>query len=211
MNISFIRQEYIKHSLNWEDAGDEPLQLFSVWLHEAIGLKVEEPTAMGLSTVSKEGRPSSRMVLLKGIEEGRLLFFSNYDSYKGRQISVNPYGSLLFFWPELERQVRIEGIIKKISTIESDKYFDSRPLESRVGAIASPQSKIIDGREELDRLILKVAGTAVNEELKRPAYWGGYALTPDSVEFWQGRPGRLHDRIRFRQNDHDWIKERLAP
>lgn len=211
MNISFIRQEYNRHALNQEDTGDEPLQFFAVWLHEAIELKVEEPTAMGLSTVSDKGRPSSRMVLLKGIEEGSLLFFSNYDSYKGTQISTNPFGSLLFFWPELERQVRIEGFIEKISAPESDKYFDSRPLESRIGAIASPQSKVISGREELDRRILKVAGSAVNDDVKRPTYWGGYALTPDSVEFWQGRPGRLHDRIRFRREGQDWIKERLAP
>lgn len=211
MNISDIRQEYIKHTLSLEDTGDNPVEFFSLWLEAAIHSKVEEPTAMALSTVSAEGRPSSRMVLLKGLEEGRFFFFSNFDSYKGRQISANPYGALLFFWPVLERQVRIEGLIEKISVSESDRYFDSRPWDSRIAAIASPQSKVISGREELDALIAEAAGLAQNAEVRRPEYWGGYALTPDSVEFWQGRSNRLHDRIKFTRNGESWKKERLAP
>lgn len=207
MNISGIRQDYIKHTLILEDTGDNPIKFFTGWLDEAIRMKAEEPTAMALSTVSDEGRPSSRIVLLKGLDEGKFLFFSNYDSQKGRQLGKNPFGSLLFFWPLLERQVRVEGRIEKIPGDESDKYFKSRPLESRLGAIASPQSKVIRSREELEALVVK----AGNEVVKRPEYWGGYGLTPDSVEFWQGRTNRLHDRIKFTRNKEEWVKVRLAP
>jgi len=211
MNISDIRQEYKKHALNITDVGDEPLQFFTFWLQEAIKLKAQEPTAMVLSTVSQDGGPSSRVVLLKGIENDKFLFFSNYESRKGRQISINPAVSLLFFWPSLERQIRIEGFTEKIPAAESDKYFNSRPLESRIGAIASPQSQAISGRDELEKFFNKVADTFDNGEIPRPEYWGGYAVTPDSVEFWQGRANRLHDRIRFKRNGKEWLKERLAP
>ncbi|NTW24975.1 MAG: pyridoxamine 5'-phosphate oxidase, partial [Lentimicrobium sp.] len=161
--------------------------------------------------VSVDGKPSSRMVLLKGIEDGKFKFFTNYSSRKGQELVGNPYMAMLFFWPELERQVRIEGKAGKIPGDESDIYFNSRPLESRIGAIASPQSKVISSREALEEFYNNIAQTVSPEKVVRPEYWGGYALEPDSVEFWQGRAGRLHDRIRFRKAGSNWIKERLAP
>jgi pyridoxamine 5'-phosphate oxidase len=211
MNLAEFRKDYIKHSLDVMVVGNDPVNFFSGWLNEAIQSGVQEPTAMAVSSVSADGKPSSRMVLLKGIEEGKFKFFTNYNSRKGQELNINPNMAMLFFWPELERQVRIEGKVEKIPGDESDIYFNSRPLESRLGAIASPQSKVISGREELEELYNNLEETILPQEVERPDYWGGYSLKPDSVEFWQGRPGRLHDRIRFRKEGNTWIVERLAP
>jgi len=211
MNLAEFRKDYIKHSLDVMIVGNDPVKFFSGWLNEAIISGVQEPTAMAVSSVSADGKPSSRMVLLKGIEEGEFIFFTNYTSRKGQELDGNPNMAMLFFWPELERQVRIEGKVEKIPGDESDIYFNSRPLESRISAIASPQSKVISGREELEKLYSHAAEVSLPEVIKRPEYWGGYSLRPDSVEFWQGRSGRLHDRIRFRKDGSNWIKERLAP
>lgn len=211
MNLADIRIDYIKHSLDARVVGNDPVKFFTGWLNEAINSGVQEPTAMAVSSVSEEGKPSLRIVLLKGVENGKFKFFTNYNSRKGQELECNPNIAMLFFWPELERQVRIEGKVNKISGDESDIYFNSRPLESRIGAIASPQSKVISGREELEELFSQTAKAIPPEMIKRPEYWGGYSLKPESVEFWQGRPGRLHDRIRFRKDGNNWIKERLAP
>lgn len=211
MNLADIRKDYIKHSLDARVVGNDPVIFFTGWLNEAINSGVQEPTAMAVSSVSKDGKPSSRIVLLKGVEDGKFKFFTNYSSRKGQELDGNPNMAMLFFWPELERQVRIEGKVKKISSDESDIYFNSRPLESRIGAITSPQSKVISGREELEELYSQTAGSIVPDEIKRPEYWGGYSLNPEFAEFWQGRPGRLHDRIRFRKDRNTWIIERLAP
>lgn len=200
------------HQLNKEDAGNDPIGFFIKWLGEAIKAEAGEPTAMVLSTVDNKCRPSSRVVLLKGCEDGEFRFFTNYESRKGRQIAENPNASLVFFWKELERQVRVEGSIKKLPAELSDAYYNSRPLESRIGAWISPQSTIIENREYLEKLyISKSSETEDGKELLRPANWGGYALVPTMIEFWQGRPSRLHDRIRFRLDKENWIKERLAP
>ncbi|HPG33039.1 MAG: pyridoxamine 5'-phosphate oxidase [Lentimicrobiaceae bacterium] len=211
MNISDIRQDYKKHNLALDDTGDDPFLFFEKWLHEALSSKVQEPTAMALSTVSDEGKPSSRIVLLKGLEEKRFIFFSNYESTKGLHLKAKPFASLLFFWPEMERQVRIEGSVVRISNEASDIYFNSRPLESRVGAMVSPQSKVISGRAELEEKFFNKLSGFRNEAPKRPENWGGYALSAQSVEFWQGRSNRLHDRVRFRLAGQSWIKEILAP
>lgn len=212
MKLTDIRKDYAKHSLDIDKVGKNPLAFFEVWLKESIVAGVNEPTAMAVSTVSEMGKPSSRMVLLKGLDEGRFIFFTNYKSKKGEQLKINPNVSLLFFWPELERQVRIEGVAEKLPEVDSDKYFDSRPLESRIGAIASPQSQVITGREEIEDSFIRLTELYTTAKIIRPDYWGGYSIYPESIEFWQGRPGRLHDRIRYRRADHqDWIQERLAP
>lgn len=212
MDISSIRNHYLLHALNETETGDDPVKFFIKWMSQAIEAQVAQPTATVLSTINKECRPSSRVVLLKGIENGAFLFFTNYNSDKGTQISNNPAGAMVFFWNELERQVRIEGHIQKIPTADSDRYFDNRPFESKIGAVVSPQSKVIENRAYLESLFDARLKTYNSDNiLTRPDYWGGYALMPDTIEFWQGRASRLHDRIRFRLKDHLWIRERLAP
>ncbi len=211
MELADIRLNYSKHTLNEAASGNNPAELFSHWLKEAVDANVTEPSAMVLSTVSEHNRPSSRVVLLKGFNEGRFVFYSNYNSRKGRDIDSNQFVSLLFFWPELERQVRVEGVVSRESADTSDKYFNSRPLESRIGAIISPQSKVIEGREDLEIKFSELMAQSDPGQLKRPDYWGGYVVDPGVFEFWQGRPGRLHDRIRFRKDQETWIRERLAP
>jgi len=211
MNIAGIRKEYIKHSLDAVAVGSNPVAFFLGWLDEAFNAGVLEPTAMAVSSVSEDGRPSSRIVLLKGTEDGKFTFFTNYNSRKGREINTNSEVALLFFWPELERQVRVEGIAIRVSEEESDAYFNSRPLESRIGAVASPQSTVISGRKTLEELYNMIAEKTILEGIVRPENWGGFTVIPHTVEFWQGRPGRLHDRIRFRSEGNEWIKERLAP
>lgn len=212
MNLAEIRKNYMLYRLTKEDTGNDPIEFFKTWLLQAIDAQVPEPTAMALSTVDLTNRPKSRIVLLKGIDNGNFKFFTNYNSQKGKDIEHNPFGSLLFFWKELERQVRVEGMIEKLSPEESDEYFYSRPVESQIGAIVSQQSEVIANREYLDKQILSVSEQLDSyEKIKRPIQWGGYALIPDSMEFWQGRESRLHDRIRFRLRDGLWFKERLAP
>jgi pyridoxamine 5'-phosphate oxidase len=211
MNIGDIRLNYKKGVLNESESGTDPFNLLEKWLNNAIEAEVNEPTAMVLSTVSKDGLPDSRVVLLKGFENDRLIFYTNYLSEKGKQIHHNSGVSVLFFWPELERQIRVQGSATKISQERSEQYFNSRPLESRVGAIISPQSQVIDGRDKLEELFKSLLEKCKAQNPAKPIDWGGYEIEVDKIEFWQGRPGRLHDRIRFRKENNIWKRERLAP
>lgn len=211
-NLAAIRHNYSRQALSEESVSQDPIQQFQVWLEEALEAKVEEPTAMVLSTVNAAGRPSARVVLLKDVSPQGLSFFTNYDSRKGQELEENPFASVTFFWPALERQVRIEGRVAKVAPEVSDTYFHSRPKGSQIGAWASPQSKPIESRqviEEADRKLTEQYATA--EEIPRPPHWGGYQLQPERVEFWQGRPNRLHDRIVYAQQDNSWQIQRLAP
>lgn len=211
MKISDLRNRYNKDRLDENKAGNDPVALLEQWLKEAIDAEVMEPTAMILSTADEQGRPDSRVVLLKGIQDGKPVFYTNYLSNKGRQIALNLNVALLFFWPESERQIRISGQASKLTASESDEYFESRPLESRVGAIVSPQSQVIANRTELEAKFEEMLSNSDLIPLKRPDHWGGYKVEIREAEFWQGRPGRLHDRIRFRRKNNIWIGERLAP
>ncbi len=207
-----IRLDYTKSKLEEALMPEEPFHLFKNWLEAALQSDEQEPTAMVLSTVSPEGRPSSRIVLLKDFLEGALVFYSNYQSRKGEEMEANPNAALLFFWPALERQVRIEGKVQQITAKESDNYFYSRPPESRIGAAISPQSQIIPDRKTLEEAFQKaLEKMREGVEPKRPEHWGGYKLIPEIIEFWQGRPGRLHDRFQYRLADGQWLKNRLAP
>ena len=210
MDLHHIREDYTKKVLSIQDCHSNPIAQFEQWLSEAINAKVNEPTAMNIATVAANGRPSSRMVLLKEVNSQGFVFFTNYQSRKGREIADNPFGCLTFFWAELQRQVRIEGKIAKIPAAESDAYFDSRPYTSRLGAWASEQSQPI---ENYKALLLKSAQLALKYPLSvpRPPHWGGYILIPDSIEFWQGRSSRLHDRIHYWLENNEWKKERLSP
>ena len=192
-------------------AGDEPLAFFSKWFEEARTSQISEVNAMTVATADEHGRPHARIVLLKGVDDKGFLFFTNYDSAKGHDLAVNPYASLVFFWKELERQVRIEGAVEKISAEESDDYFNSRPEGSRIGTWASPQSSIIAHRDFLDKNYqhFKLQFIA---HIPRPAWWGGYRILAQRIEFWQGRSNRMHDRIVFyKHQEYGWIKQRLAP
>jgi pyridoxamine 5'-phosphate oxidase len=210
MNIADIRKDYKVASLSESDIAPSPFTQFDNWLKEAIAAQLPEPNAMTLATVSAGGRPSTRIVLIKGTDERGPVWFTNYQSRKGRELAGNPFAALQFHWVELERVVRIEGRVEKVSDAESDAYFNSRPLDSRIGAWASPQSETISGRTVL---VARAAEYAAKFLLKppRPPHWGGYRLLPDRFEFWQGRPSRLHDRIVYRLADDAWRIERLAP
>lgn len=209
MPLADLRKKYEKDVLLESSLAPTPLEQFSKWFNEALQADVPEPNAMTLATVGANGRPSARIVLLKGLDERGLVFFTNYTSRKGQDLAAHPHASLLFFWQPLERQVRLEGLIEKISETESDAYYNSRPLGSRIGAWVSPQSQPIS-REELEQrnnALSKSLGTAPS----RPEYWGGYRLKPDYVEFWQGRPSRLHDRLVYTLTAGQWTQSRLAP
>jgi pyridoxamine 5'-phosphate oxidase len=210
MNLKDIRKNYSLATLS-EKSLREPFPLFEQWMEEAIEGRVSEPNAMMLSTVSEERKPSSRIVLLKLFSREGFHFFTNYNSRKGREIEANSQVALLFFWPELEREVRIEGIASYSPTEISDQYFSERPYESQISAIVSPQSEPVKGREVLEQLWLNKEITSRGERLKRPADWGGYFVQPERIEFWQGRPNRLHDRILFVKDEDRWIVSRLAP
>ncbi|UHL62537.1 pyridoxamine 5'-phosphate oxidase [Paralcaligenes sp. KSB-10] len=210
MSVADIRQSYEKNVLLEASLASTPFDQFALWFDEALKAKVVEPNAMTLATSTLSGRPSARTVLLKGFDERGFVFFTNYESRKGEELAQNPCASLLFFWPALERQVRLEGSIEKISAQDSDEYYNSRPLGSRIGAWVSPQSRPISLQE------LEARTQALTESLgahpARPPHWGGYRLRPDYAEFWQGRPSRLHDRLVFQLNDQNqWVSTRLAP
>lgn len=210
MDLHHIREDYSKQELSEQQCHANPLIQFEQWLNEAIRAQVNEPTAMNVATVDAMGKPNSRMVLLKEVNEQGFVFFSNYLSRKGQALDVHPYAALTFFWAELERQVRIEGCVEKLSAQASDEYFASRPYTSRLGAWASEQSSVIADKNVL---IKRAAAVGLKHPLHvpRPPHWGGYVVIPERVEFWQGRPSRLHDRIQYRLQHHEWLKERLAP
>ncbi|MET3107732.1 pyridoxamine 5'-phosphate oxidase [Oxalobacteraceae bacterium GrIS 2.11] len=211
MSIAHIRTEYQRASLSEHDVDADPVQQFTTWFHEALTAKVPEVNAMSLSTVNAAGRPSSRIVLIKDLDQRGFTWFTHYTSRKGEELEANPFGALLFFWSELERQVRIEGRVEKISAEENDLYFHSRPVASQHGALASEQSKPIADRTVLEERV-KLIASQYGETVPRPAHWGGYRLVPDYFEFWQGRPSRLHDRIVFTRNAEGlWVKGRLQP
>lgn len=210
-SISDIRRDYQLQNLNESDVKKDPVEQFQIWLKDAIDANASEPTAMTLATSTPDGRPSARIVLLKKVNEKGFVFFTNYNSKKGSQININPFAALVFFWSVLERQVRVEGTIEKVSAEESDEYFLSRPEGSRLGAWASPQSQKIPDRNYLESMVLKYQGQFGDKVTSRPEYWGGYRLKPFLVEFWQGRANRLHDRIQYSQINDVWKIERLAP
>lgn len=211
MTIAHIRSEYRRASLSEADVAADPLQQFHRWFDEARTANVAEVNAMCLSTVNRSGHPTSRIVLLKDIDERGLTWFTHYTSHKGDDLAHHPHAALLFFWSELERQVRIQGRVERISAAESDSYFHSRPVSSRHGALASQQSQPIASRELLEQRIEDVA-KRYGDEVPRPDHWGGYRLIPDYFEFWQGRPSRLHDRIAFAKSTvGKWTRSRLQP
>lgn len=211
-NLADIRKEYASRSLDITDVSADPLEQFKTWMTDALEADVNEPTAMNLATITPDNKPSSRIVLLKGIEANRFVFFTNYESHKGKDMDYCPYVALTFFWPELERQVRIEGIVEKTDVQYSTEYFKSRPVGSQLGAIASHQSQILKDRNTLEEKIKELTLLFKQEEaIEKPAHWGGYGVTAHKIEFWQGRPSRLHDRIVFSLNDSNWIIERLYP
>jgi pyridoxamine 5'-phosphate oxidase len=210
MNIADLRKSYEKAELSEDASASDPLKQFERWLNEAIQSEVPEPNAMTVATVASNLRPSTRVVLIKGYDERGIVWYTNYDSRKGKELAGNPFAALQFHWVELERVVRIEGRMEKISDAESDAYFHSRPLDSRIGAWASPQSQVIDGRTVLVTNAAKYAAQFMLNP-PRPPHWGGYRLVPDEWQFWQGRRSRLHDRLRYRINEGDWLRERLAP
>jgi pyridoxamine 5'-phosphate oxidase len=210
--IAELRKEYQKERLDETGVDIDPIIQFGKWFQESLEAEVNEANAMTLATADRKGRPSARIVLLKGFDEDGFVFFTNYKSEKGRDLKENPYAALVFFWPELERQIRISGKVKRISATESEDYFNSRPLESRIGAIASSQSEVIASREVLEEKFERIKEAFMNREPERPRNWGGFILKPITVEFWQGRPNRLHDRILFsRKKKGSWKIERLAP
>jgi len=211
-DLASIRTEYTKATLDQHTIAPNPLDQFDAWFNEAVTAQVNEPTAMNLATVNVHGRPSSRVVLLKGIENGKFVFYTNYQSSKGHDLDQNPACALTFFWPELERQVRIEGITQRIDQKRSEEYFHSRPRGSQIGAWASPQSNPISGREILEERVKQLEERFKGQEVvPKPQQWGGYEVDALMLEFWQGRPSRLHDRILYAKTDNVWKVNRLAP
>ncbi|MEO8470583.1 MAG: pyridoxamine 5'-phosphate oxidase [Chryseolinea sp.] len=210
--IADLRREYSKASLDVTIISKDPIEQFLKWFDEALKSEVNEPNAMSLATVSKDNRPSCRIVLLKGVESGQFVFYTNYQSHKGRELEERPVCALTFFWPELERQIRIEGSVKRIDEARSQTYFQSRPVASQIGAWASPQSSIIENRTIIEERVVQIEKRFEGQTiLPKPKQWGGYQVAPDMIEFWQGRRNRLHDRIEFVKSGKGWQQHRLAP
>jgi pyridoxamine 5'-phosphate oxidase len=209
-DISQLRKSYERAELDERHSHDDPLKQFGQWLDEAIAAQLPEPNAMTLATVGSDLRPSTRVVLIKGYDERGIVWYTNYQSRKGQELAGNPYAALQFHWVELERVVRIEGLVEQVDAAQSDAYFHSRPLDSRIGAWASPQSQVIASRAWLVGNAARYAAQFLLQP-PRPPHWGGYRLKPDSWQFWQGRKSRLHDRLRYRLDSGQWLRERLAP
>jgi pyridoxamine 5'-phosphate oxidase len=211
-SIADIRKTYAQAQLRESDTASNPMAQFTSWWEEAVRAQIDEVNAMTLATVKSDGSPDARIVLLKGVDEKGFHFFTNYQSRKGKQLQANPQAALVFFWKELERQVRIQGQIEQLPDAENDAYFHSRPRESQLGAVSSPQSTVIDSRDWLEARYKQIEAEYTEKKIDRPAHWGGYRLIPESVEFWQGRPGRMHDRIEYKKDPSgSWFRQRLAP
>lgn len=211
-DLAGMRTDYRQRSLSERDVDPDPFRQFSTWFSEAVAAQAREPNAMTLATCTPDGIPSARVVLLKGVDRGRFVFFTNYSSRKGRELDANPRAALVFYWSELERQVRIEGTITRTSGAESDAYFRTRPAASRIGAVVSAQSQPVESREVLEARFAELTARYASGDIPRPADWGGYELHPTRLEFWQGRPSRLHDRIEYLlERSGHWGVRRLSP
>ena len=211
MSLSNIRKSYDKGALEMADINSDPIAQFQAWLNEALETDILEPTAMTLATATVDGRPSARMVLLKGVDEQGFRFYTNYDSRKGEELSANPHAALALYWDELERQVRIEGKVERVSREASEAYFKSRPYGSQIGALASHQSEVLASREPLEKRTQDLQERYNEGEVPLPEFWGGYLLRPTAIEFWQGRPSRLHDRLKYVLKGDSWQVVRLSP
>ncbi len=211
-NVADIRKDYQFQGLSETDADRNPFKQFQVWFDQALAAQLPEPNAMTVATVTKSGKPRARVVLLKNFDERGFVFYTNYHSHKGQELADNPQAAIAFWWAELERQVRIEGRVLKVSDRESDEYFHSRPFNSRLGAWASEQSQVIESREVLEQRLQDLKTKYENQDIPRPPHWGGFRVIPTAIEFWQGRPSRLHDRLLYSLlDDGSWQIERLSP
>lgn len=209
--IADLRQDYKLHALLEADANPDPIVQFQTWFNESVAAQLPEPNAMTIATATPNGIPSARVVLLKGLDDRGFVFFTNYDSHKGQELRANPHAAIVFLWTELERQVRIQGTVERISETESDKYYYSRPAGSRLGAWASEQSQVIADRSVLETRLAELQTKYPDGEIARPLHWGGFRVMPTLIEFWQGRSSRLHDRLRYQKVEAGWTIDRLSP